>query len=206
MNYDGTETSWSGSGGGFSQVYSRPSFQDGLHSNAKRGLPDLAAQANPAVGYAICFAGQCQKVGGNKFCSITYHEFFVFHILVCNKKGTSAVAPLYAGLSARLMQLNGIASVQNNLKSGGFYTMLSYNDVNWGNNGGYSAVNGWDPVTGLGSFKRYTLNTFSYPENSFIYNKNSINTGCRSSRLFASQTIHTFFILVTLVSLFIFGS
>ena len=61
-----SETAWSGSNGGFSQAYSRPSYQNGKHSNAFRGVPDVAANADPNTGYQICFANSCQLVGGKK--------------------------------------------------------------------------------------------------------------------------------------------
>lgn len=65
--------------------------------------------------------------------------------------GTSAVAPLWAGLLARINQLIG--------KPAGYLNPLPYlanvaatfHDVTSGNNGGYSAGPGWDPCTGLGT-------------------------------------------------------
>ena len=61
----GNETAWSGSGGGFSIAFSRPSYQDGVQSNAKRGVPDLAANAYPS--YAVTYTSKNYRkiVGGN---------------------------------------------------------------------------------------------------------------------------------------------
>lgn len=59
---------------------------------------------------------------------------------------------MYAALTARLMSLSGVATVQNKFKNGGIYTALSYHDIVSGNNGGYYAGAGWDAVTGKGSF------------------------------------------------------
>lgn len=66
-----SETSWSGSNGGYSQVFTRPSYQNGVQSNAYRGVPDLAANADPNTGYNVCFSSLygCVPVGGN----ITIH-------------------------------------------------------------------------------------------------------------------------------------
>ena len=61
-----TETGWSGSNGGYSRVFARPSYQNGIQNNSKRGVPDLSANADPNSGYTICFANKCMKLGGNK--------------------------------------------------------------------------------------------------------------------------------------------
>ena len=61
-----TEIGWSGSNGGYSRVFARPSYQNGLQNNSKRGVPDLSANADPNSGYTICFNNKCMKVGGNK--------------------------------------------------------------------------------------------------------------------------------------------
>ena len=65
--------------------------------------------------------------------------------------GTSAVAPLWAGLIALNNQQNG--------KSAGFLqpqiyaakAASAFNDIVSGNNGAFSAGPGWDACTGLGS-------------------------------------------------------
>jgi kumamolisin len=65
--------------------------------------------------------------------------------------GTSAVAPLWAGLIALNNQQNG--------KSAGFIQpqiyaakgAAAFNDIVSGNNGAFSAGPGWDACTGLGS-------------------------------------------------------
>jgi kumamolisin len=67
--------------------------------------------------------------------------------------GTSAVAPLYAGLFARINE----ALVSAGKPRVGFVNAQLYqdasafNDITSGNNGGFSAGPGWDPATGLGS-------------------------------------------------------
>jgi kumamolisin len=63
--------------------------------------------------------------------------------------GTSAVAPLWAGLIARINALTGRAA--------GFVNAALYRqptalrDITQGNNGGFAASPGWDACTGLGS-------------------------------------------------------
>ena len=62
------ETGWSDSNGGYSEYFTRPSYQSGIHSNAKRGVPDLSANADPKSGFSVCFTKtssfQCFKIGG----------------------------------------------------------------------------------------------------------------------------------------------
>ena len=121
-------------GGGISDVFALPAWQQ----NAKvppsvnaggrvgRGVPDVAGDADPETGYDILVDGSSGVVGG-----------------------TSAVAPLWAALVARLNQ-----TAPQPL---GFFNATLYanpaalNDILSGNNGAYSAGPGWDACTGLGS-------------------------------------------------------
>jgi kumamolisin len=126
-------------GGGISDVFPLPSYQSGAavppsanpNHNVGRGVPDVAGDADPTTGYVTLVDGQSGVIGG-----------------------TSAVAPLWAGLIALINQSMG--------KPVGFlnpplYQQLNeaadFNDVTSGNNGAYSAVPGWDACTGLGSPK-----------------------------------------------------
>ncbi len=97
-----------------------------------RGVPDVAGNADPATGYQIYADGKAQVVGG-----------------------TSAVAPLWSALIARLAQASGkrFGLIQPSL-----YTGVSpgadvpgFNDITEGDNGAYSAGPGWDACSGLGS-------------------------------------------------------
>jgi len=101
-----------------------------------RGVPDVAGNADPKTGYKVRIDGVDTVYGG-----------------------TSAVAPLWAGLFALINEGLG--------RSVGFANPLLYSpvvqtpgalrDITVGNNdttrqvGGYSARPGWDPCTGLGS-------------------------------------------------------
>ncbi|QNI31291.1 S8/S53 family peptidase [Alloacidobacterium dinghuense] len=121
-------------GGGFSGSFAVPTWQaSALPSGSSgRGVPDVSGDASPESGYNIIVDGQPQVVGG-----------------------TSAVAPLYAGLIALANQQ--LAS--QNSPSAGFINPTLYenasafNDITQGNNGAYSAGPGWDACTGLGSPK-----------------------------------------------------
>lgn len=125
-------------GGGVSDVFALPSWQASVGvpalSGGKtgRGVPDVAGNADPVSGYKIVVDGQQTVVGG-----------------------TSAVAPLWAGLIARLAQSTGkkFGLLQTPLYSGvaAGEPTDGFNDITSGNNGVYSAGPGWDACTGLGS-------------------------------------------------------
>ena len=66
------------------------------------------------------------------------------------------MAPMYAALTARLMSLYWVNQVQKDFANGGYYKTLSFNDITLGSNGGFNATIGWDAVTGMGSFSKYT--------------------------------------------------
>jgi kumamolisin len=133
-------------GGGVSVVYAEPTWQQnaGVPASAAggtgiggaatpgRGVPDVAGNADPVTGYQVVVDGQPQPIGG-----------------------TSAVAPLWAGLIARLAQATGTrfgllqpliyADITPGVAATGF------NDIVEGDNGAYKAGPGWDPCSGLGS-------------------------------------------------------
>ena len=54
------------------------------------------------------------------------------------------------------MSIYGVTQVQNDFANGGYYKTLSFHDITSGSNGGYNAGTGWDAVTGMGSFAKYT--------------------------------------------------
>jgi kumamolisin len=121
------------SGGGYSTSFpTTPTWQASALPSGKsgRGVPDVSGDASPETGYNIVVDGQQEVVGG-----------------------TSAVAPLYAGLIALVNQ----QLATNGGPSAGFVNPTLYenptafNDITQGNNGQYSAGTGWDACTGLGS-------------------------------------------------------
>jgi kumamolisin len=139
-----SETVWNDSsgggstGGGVSTAFPLPSYQSSAgvplegSGTAGRGVPDVAGNADPATGYQVLVDGQQTVVGG-----------------------TSAVAPLWAALTARLVQALGrpLGLLQTPLYAGVTpgHTTPGFHDITSGSNGDYSAGPGWDPCTGLGS-------------------------------------------------------
>ncbi|KAF8897766.1 tripeptidyl peptidase A [Infundibulicybe gibba] len=137
------------SGGGFSNYFKRPAYQDkvvqaylnalpkgtysGLFNPAGRAFPDVAAQGDR---FRIFVGGQAFLIGG-----------------------TSASSPAFTGIVALLNDAR-LAKGQSPL---GFLNPLLYskaasgfNDITIGHNAGcgtpgFNATKGWDPVTGLGT-------------------------------------------------------
>ena len=78
------------SGGGFSRVFARPGYQDGVPGiGGARGLPDVSADASGHTGMALVISE-----GGGK-------------IYIRNSGGTSASAPIWAGMIALADQYAG---------------------------------------------------------------------------------------------------
>src|SRR5665647_8233 len=148
-----SETVWNdgvgrgATGGGVSAAFDLPVWQTavgvprraattgpGTHHGsiaAGRGVPDVAGVADPQTGYRVRVDGKDLVIGG-----------------------TSAVAPLWAALVARLAQATGRRfgllqpALYHAVASG--QVPPGFRDVTAGSNGAFSAGKGWDPCTGLG--------------------------------------------------------
>ncbi|MDE2365972.1 MAG: S8/S53 family peptidase [Betaproteobacteria bacterium] len=128
----------SATGGGVSDFFPLPAYQNaadvppsanppGTHRG--RGVPDVAGDADPATGYVVRVDGEELVVGG-----------------------TSAVAPLWAGLIALMNQkLGRRVGYLNPLLYGSLVGTGSFRDVASGDNGAYTARPGWDACTGWGT-------------------------------------------------------
>jgi kumamolisin len=122
-------------GGGVSDVFPLPAWQESAgvpeSSDEKggRGVPDVSGDADPSTGYNVLVDGESAVFGG-----------------------TSAVAPLWAALVARInQQIEKPIGFLNPLIYGQTVEESGFRDVTEGNNGAFSAAEGWDPCTGLGS-------------------------------------------------------
>jgi kumamolisin len=136
-----SEVVWNGganggaSGGGISSFFPTPSWQMGKMAThrggasialTKRGVPDVAGDADPQTGYNVRIDGTDTVIGG-----------------------TSAVAPLWAGLIARINETAGTPA--------GYLNPMLYSrpqalrDIISGSNGDFEAATGWDACTGLGT-------------------------------------------------------
>lgn len=137
-----SETVWndgasSATGGGVSDTFPLPSWQanagvpPSINPGARigRGVPDVAGNADPQTGYRVLVDGQSFVVGG-----------------------TSAVAPLWAGLIALInQQLGRSVGYLNPVLYQRISQNPAFHDITSGNNNGYAAGPGWDACTGLGT-------------------------------------------------------
>ena len=157
----GGETAWNSppegagdsaaSGGGFSHLFARPAYQDGVSGiGAMRGVPDVSADASPYTGMAIARSAPSETS------------------MLTGGGGTSASAPFWAGLIALADQeahhplgfVNpAIYRIARSPRDHG-----AFHDITTGTSTmvltapsgpvtitGYAAGSGWDPVTGWGS-------------------------------------------------------
>lgn len=125
-NADGT-----GTGGGISALFEVPEYQSKAKLPAGgRGVPDVSAQADPNTGYRIVVRGAVETIGG-----------------------TSAAAPLWAGLFALLNEIRttpiGAPHAQLYANPAAFHDITEGDNIE--NGYGYAAGPGWDACTGLGS-------------------------------------------------------
>ncbi len=114
-------------GGGVSVLFPQPTWQKNIAATKSgRGVPDVSGNADPATGYQVRVDGESSVIGG-----------------------TSAVAPLWAGLLA-------VSNAQSKTTAGFLQPKLYAaknicRDITSGNNGAFNAGPGWDGCTGLGS-------------------------------------------------------
>jgi subtilase family serine protease len=141
-------TGFQASGGGFSHLFRRPSYQDGVAGvGAYRGVPDVAADASPSTGFPVVTS----NAGGGY--AISGHG------------GTSASAPLWAGIITLADQyakrhLGFVNPAIYQIARSPHYHQ-AFHDITAGPANmakfshatitGYRAGPGWDPVTGWGS-------------------------------------------------------
>ncbi len=152
-----SETAWNdaygSSGGGYSTLFKRPAFQTGFVKSAYRGVPDVAYSGDVNNGLLVAWSGGDPTQVGT---------FYLFG-------GTSAGSPQWAAITALADQQDGhpVGYINDELYAlarGPLYSYV-FHDITTGNNTvsetdsnnntvnitGFSAVKGWDPVTGLGT-------------------------------------------------------
>ena len=126
-------------GGGVSAVFTKPTYQETVNvppsadapHRIGRGVPDVAAVADPETGVIVI------HVDGKNLEPIG---------------GTSAAAPMWASLVARLNQgLKANCGLLNALIYQSEFPKNAFHDITSGNNGAYAAGSGWDACTGFGT-------------------------------------------------------
>ena len=143
------EVAWNGSGGGYSHVFARPSWQGTLPAGSSavpagsRGVPDISMDAS--CNTYVVVLDTAPGYGG-------YYG-------VC---GTSAASPMFAGIVAISDQYAGrdLGLINDDLYTmansaayaSAFYDVVSGDNIQAGTGiPGYTAGKGWDAVTGLGT-------------------------------------------------------
>jgi len=153
-----TEVGWTFSGGGFSHVFAKPSYQNVLPAGSTaigsmRGVPDIGLQASAGSGALVYISlpGYSGLSCGASLCSSGWYDI----------GGTSLSCPQWAALVAIADQVAGhglglINPALYAVANGPDYS-ADFFDVTTGNNTadpsvpGYPATTGWDPITGLGT-------------------------------------------------------
>jgi hypothetical protein len=128
-----SETAWSGSGGGVSVVFSRPSWQagTGVPAGTMRLVPDVASVADANDGAFLVFSGRQTIVGGTSWAAPTWAAFCA----LINQARASAGQPAIGLLNTRLYSLIGTSAIR---------------DITSGGNGTFNAGVGYDLCTGVG--------------------------------------------------------
>jgi len=138
-----SETAWSDSGGGVNPNFWIPKYQQvpGIITEANggslayRNCPDVAMEANQDN--YICFDGSCAEGwGGTSFAAPRWAAY----LALMNQKRVAEGKALAGFINTRIYEIG----------LGGHYT-THFHDITSGSNGEYSAVTGYDLVTGWGS-------------------------------------------------------
>jgi subtilase family serine protease len=154
-----------GAGGGYSGLFNKPFYQQGVTPGAARGVPDVAMDADPNTGMLI---GQTQAFSDGVY----YDEYRL--------GGTSLASPLFAGMTALTLQNSGSAAgllnpaIYANATSGVFTDVkgkhantgvvrvdfansqdssdgLVYSIRAFNQDSSLQVAAGWDDVTGVGA-------------------------------------------------------
>jgi hypothetical protein len=155
-----SEVAWSGSGGGVSRYESKPSYQQTFGTSyAKRAVPDVSYNGDPASGVPV-------------YDSTSYQGQSGWWIV----GGTSAGAPQWAAIHSLGLSCSN-ANFYKDAKSA--YSTY-FRDIVTGSNG-YSAGNGYDLVTGLGSPLTINFAAATTPDFSLSASSGSVSVMAGSS-------------------------
>ena len=129
----GTELAWSGSGGGKSILFARPSWQKGkgVPQGTKRLVPDVSIAADPHFGAFVWLQGARQTIGGTSWSAPMWAGICA----LLNEARAKAKKTALPFLNPLLYPLNGSAA---------------FRGITQGSNGHFKAGPGYDQVTGIG--------------------------------------------------------
>ncbi len=140
------EQTWTEGGGGVSYYIPMPTFQNSIKAKLAfggqyyRGVPDIAAVANPDTGVWVYNATWCPQYTGSVWCVMG---------------GTSVASPVSAGI----LSWKGIGTTKSQQILSEIYTSTAFRDITYGDCGpyvGWKAASGWDYCTGKGSIAAKT--------------------------------------------------
>jgi len=132
-----TEIAWNGSGGGESIYFAEADYQIGAQNSGRRGVPDVAYNANPVTGVPVydSLVGNWLQAGG-----------------------TSAASPQWCAIVAIANSIRaglGKGTIGRKFLEVAYANPLAFHDITRGSNGNCgtecNAGPGYDFVTGLGS-------------------------------------------------------
>jgi predicted RecA/RadA family phage recombinase len=191
LNGDGPEISYEtdandsggGGGGGISTVFSLPSWQSGLYytpiTNHVIGSPTpLTTRGVPDV-------------------SLAYDNYGVYlNGVIYGVAGTSASAPVLAGILARVQKLTGIKRSSAEYNSIFYAHPNMFRDITVGRNddvivNGYAGTTGWDAVTGLGPPNGLKFMSYLYGPNVSTLSALTISSGTLSPTFASGTTSYT---------------
>ena len=143
----GSETAWSGSGGGTSStdaggspIEPEPPYQQSVQSSGARQIPDVSMDADPGSGvpvrdsYDFGASAPWAKFGGTSLATPMWSAL----VAIADQGRASAGMPSLDGPSQTLPRLYALPGVD-------------FHDITSGSNGDFSAGPGYDEVTGIGS-------------------------------------------------------
>ena len=147
-----SETVWNenggASGGGYSEYFTRPSWQTGtgVATVNKRQVPDVAAAGDPQYGAVIVLQGSQQTVGGTSWSSPTWAAFCA---LLNQARISAGSAPI--GILGRYIYPFLATPDYPTAYGTHFRDIITGNNATSGSGSNYPAHAGFDLCTGLGA-------------------------------------------------------
>jgi kumamolisin len=141
-----SESTWSGSGGGVSVIFAKPSWQTGtgVPAGSFRCVPDVSFPADPNTGAYVTLNGAVNQYGGTSWSAPTWAGFCA----LINEARVKAGKPTIGHLNPLVYPLIGTSN---------FFDITSGNNATSTSGGKYTATVGYDQATGVGSPNMTTL-------------------------------------------------
>ena len=141
-----SESTWSGSGGGVSVIFAKPSWQTGtgVPAGSFRCVPDVSFPADPNTGAYVTLNGAVNQYGGTSWSAPTWAGFCA----LINEARVKAGKPTIGHLNPLVYPLIGTSN---------FFDITTGNNATSTSGGKYAATVGYDQATGVGSPNMTTL-------------------------------------------------